>query len=142
MNPRYLLSLLLISSLALLSCRSEIVQPTVEYISNAGCSATNQDLFFTITNIGSKPLILEGSTPGQDALALEINNIELTGLVSYCGRQSLAKNEVVKCRRPGKSHTDAAMRLQTGKRLFLISSPNTLRTTIGDTTRTMQFNCK
>ena len=144
-SKNLIISTLIIGMLPILiimtSCTSSSTT-SAEYVSDVSCNSASKDLGFTLSNSGSKPLSLEGSKSGSDQLSIEINGLELTGVVNYCGRSSLAPHDVVKCRRPGTSSTDAGLTLETGRRLLLFNMQNTLRAKAGGMTKTIHVSCQ
>jgi len=129
-----------ILAISILSCtNTETAQP--DFLSDAKCGIETQDLAFTITNNGEKAFSIDKQVEGMEYLAIEVNGVELTGVGNYCGRQTVGPKEVIKCRRPGNSQTDAGVRLKIGKELIFLQASNSVRATLGDTTREVHIVC-
>ncbi|MEK6960296.1 MAG: hypothetical protein AABX47_03925 [Nanoarchaeota archaeon] len=135
-----LIVLAAILAISLLSCTTTETAPP-DFLSDAKCGVDTKDIAFTITNNGNNPFSIDKPIEGMDHLAIEVNGVEMTGVASYCGRQTLAPKEVVKCRRPGNSQTDVGVRIKTGAELLFLQASNSVRATLGDTTREVHIVC-
>lgn len=129
-----------ILAISLLSCTKVETAPP-DFLSNAKCGVDTKDIAFTISNNGNNSFSIDKQVDGMDHLAIEVNGVELTGVASYCGRQTLGPKDVVKCRRPGNSQTDAGVRIKTGRELIFLQASNSVRATLGDTTREVHIVC-
>ena len=137
-------ALLILGVLALIlaACTTSMEQASTDYVSNITCGSQSGELGFTIANTGNTTLSLQGEKPDTTHLSIELNGVDLTGLSNYCGRPTMAPKEVARCRRPGKSQTDAGATIKTGRDFLFIKESNAVRVTVGGTTQEVYLVCK
>jgi len=140
---RYTVPFALISLMILISCSAPApVEDPNEYLSATECASGTREIAFALSNPGNFTVGLDNTQEGLTRLAIEINNVELTGLPSYCGREILLPHETARCRRPGESKTDAGIELNTGRKLLFFPTQNSIRVKVGESTKEIQMSCK